>query len=181
MKLFSILILSVALLFTTSCTRQINPNIYQAGAVGEASQAYRGTIIGLRSVHIDESERLSQNTMGGGLGAVAGGVLGSQIGGGKKAHVIGALAGALAGGMGGAYLQDKMGHQEGIEYTVELKNGKIMTVVQGPENVYAIEQPILVIISNKGRSRIIPAPTNGESLTKRQTKKECKERKKGKK
>lgn len=166
MKILSVLLCAFVLLSTTSCTRKINPNIYKAGAVGEASTTYRGVVIGTRTVQVDETEHFGENTTGGAVGAIGGGLIGSQIGGGTTAPIIGALAGALAGGLGGAYLQEQMGSQAGIEYTVELTSGKIMTVVQGPENVYAVGQPVLVIVSKKGRSRIVPDQTGGKSYAK---------------
>jgi len=151
-------------LVVSSCTRRISPNTYSAASVGEASQTFRGVVIGLRQIEVKEAERLQDNSMGMGVGALAGGALGSQIGSGTSANVVGAVVGALAGGTAGTFLQDSMGTQDGIEYTVQLDNGRAMTVVQGPESPVSVGQRVLVIISQAGRSRVVadssahPAP-----------------------
>lgn len=155
-RYFSYGLCLLLLLVATSCTRRISPNTYSAASVGEASQTFRGTVIGLRQVEVKEAERLQDNSLGMGVGALAGGALGSQVGSGHSAGVVGAVVGALAGGTAGTYLQDSMGTQEAIEYTVQLTNGRVMTVVQGPENALSVGQRVFVMISHEGRSRVVP-------------------------
>ncbi|MAP25174.1 MAG: hypothetical protein CMM87_06560 [Rickettsiales bacterium] len=148
-------VLTITLLLLPGCARRISQNYYSAASVGEAAHTYKGTIISARRVEVGEAERLQDNTTGLAVGGIAGGVAGSQIGSGSGS-VLAAAGGAILGGLAGAYAQDELSRQAAVEYSVQLTNGQIMTVVQGAEEVYQAGQPVLVIVSKKGRSRIVP-------------------------
>jgi outer membrane lipoprotein SlyB len=147
-------ILCISALLLTSCERNINSNAYTAASVGEASFSYQGSIISVRQVLVQGSDELGGNTMGMGLGAVGGGVVGNQFGkgGGNLAATIG---GAIAGGVLGAMADKKLKEQNGFEYVVKLTNGQIMTVVQGLDTAFGVGQRVIVIVSNDGRSRVV--------------------------
>ncbi|PLX29403.1 MAG: hypothetical protein C0582_05865 [Alphaproteobacteria bacterium] len=150
----------VAILLMPGCARRISQNYYSSASVGEAAHTYKGTIISARKIEVGEAERLQDNTTGMAVGGIAGGVAGSQIGKGSGS-VLAAAGGALLGGLAGSYAQDELSRQSGVEYSVQLTNGQIMTVVQGDEEVYQPGQAVLVIVSKKGRSRIVPDQTAG--------------------
>ena len=150
----------VAILLMPGCARLISQNYYSSASVGEAAHTYKGTIISARKIEVGEAERLQDNTTGMAVGGIAGGVAGSQIGKGSGS-VLAAAGGALLGGLAGSYAQDELSRQSGVEYSVQLTNGQIMTVVQGDEEVYQPGQAVLVIVSKKGRSRIVPDQTAG--------------------
>ncbi len=140
------------------CARQISSNVYSEKHVGEASRSFRGIIVGVRDIQVERKEKLDENTAGLIGGGLAGGVLGTQFGGGRGQLATTAL-GALAGAAGGALLQKELEKQEGIEYSVELTNGEIRTVVQGPEPRLSNGQNVLVMVSHNGRSRVVPDHT----------------------
>ena len=148
--------LIAGLLLTSGCARRISQNYYSSTSVGEAAHTYKGVIISARKVEVGEAERLQDNSLGLGAGALAGGIAGSQIGQGSTAALLGGAGGALLGGIAGSYIQDGLSSQTGMEYSVQLDNSQIMTVVQGDEEVYQAGQRVLVIVSKKGRSRIVP-------------------------
>ena len=148
-------VLTIALLLMPGCARRISQNYYSAASVGEAAHTYKGTIISARRVEVGEAERLQDNTTGLAVGGIAGGVAGSQIGSGSGS-VLAAAGGAILGGLAGSYAQDELSRQAAVEYSVQLTNGQIMTVVQGADEVYQAGQAVLVIVSKKGRSRIVP-------------------------
>jgi outer membrane lipoprotein SlyB len=143
-------------LVATGCARQISPNVYKASAVGEVSHTYRGVIINARQVQVEQGESLEDNATGIGLGAIAGGLVGSQIGSGTSSLIAGTALGAIAGGVGGAFVEKNLKSQDGMEYTVQLNNGQIVTVVQGMDVIYTVGQPVFVISSTDGRSRVVP-------------------------
>ena len=156
MSRFLFCTLALSFVFMQGCARRISANTYHAGHVGEASETYRGVVVSKRVVTVQEAERMQDNTTGMIGGGLAGGVLGSMIG---KGHgsTLGALAGAAAGATGGAFLQDHLGTQDGIEYVVRLENGRMMTVVQGPDVSVGVGQKVLIMVSHTGRSRVVPA------------------------
>jgi outer membrane lipoprotein SlyB len=145
---------SLAVLALSGCARNINPNVYSEKHVGEASMTYQGVITSARPVEIAGGEKLEENTAGIGIGALAGGVAGNQIGkgGGNLAATAG---GAILGGVAGAFAQKALTEQSAMEYVVQLNNGSMMTVVQGPENQLSAGQRVLVMVSNDGRSRVV--------------------------
>jgi outer membrane lipoprotein SlyB len=146
---------SLAALALSGCARNINPNVYSEKHVGEASMTYQGVIASARPVEIAGSEKLEENTAGMGMGALAGGVAGYQIGKGGG-NVAATAGGALLGGLAGAFAQKALTEQSAMEYVVQLTNGSMMTVVQGPENQLSPGQRVLVMVSNDGRSRVVP-------------------------
>lgn len=150
----SLFFVSAIALSVSACGRTINSNEYHSAAVGEVAHTYKGTIDSARQVTVTEHERLQENQAGIVGGALAGGVLGHQVGKGKG-NVAATVAGALAGGAAGAYAERALGTQQGYEYTVRLEDGRYLTVVQGLDNRFNIGQKVKVIVSHKGRSRIV--------------------------
>ena len=146
--------LAVAIL-SSGCARRISSNTYHADHVGEASFSYQGTVVSVRKVTVKEAERMQDNTTGMVAGGLGGAVLGSTIGKGTGQGVA-AIGGGLLGATAGAFLQDYLGTQDGIEYVVRLTNGQIMTVVQAPDNPLSVGQRVLVIVGDAGRSRVVP-------------------------
>jgi outer membrane lipoprotein SlyB len=163
LKFSNFILLSAVLSLTTSCARQISPNVYSADSVGEASRTYSGVIISLRTVEVQDKERLEENGLGLMGGAMAGGLTGSLIGGGRG-NVAATGVGAVLGSVGGMLLEKEIKKQSGIEYIVRLADGSAMTVVQGVENPLPVGQRVLVIVSHKGRSRIVPDTGMGDPI-----------------
>jgi outer membrane lipoprotein SlyB len=154
---------SLAILALSGCARNINPNVYSEKHVGEASMTYQGVIVSARAVEITGGEKLEENAAGIGLGAIAGGVLGNQIGQGGG-NVAATAGGAILGGVAGAFAQQALTAQNAMEYIVQLTNGSMMTVVQGPEVQLSPGQRVLVMVSHDGRSRVVPDQSPVQSV-----------------
>lgn len=143
----NILLLAVASLLFTSCVRQISPNVYSSRQVGEASMTYSGCIVNVRPVCVQQ-QGAGVGTLAGG---VAGGALGSAVGRGCFAPTaIGAIVGAVAG----TAIEQDATRQTGLEYVIQLDNGQLMTVVQGCDQFFQCGEPVYVIMSSTGRSRV---------------------------
>lgn len=150
----SLLFVSALTLSISACGRTIGSNEYHSRAVGEVSHTYKGVIDNVRQVTVSEHERLQENQAGILGGALAGGVLGHQVGKGRG-NAAATVAGALAGGAAGAYAERALGTQQGYEYTVHLNDGRYVTVVQGLDSKFYVGQKVMVISSHRGRSRIV--------------------------
>lgn len=156
---FSKILLAVFLLPATltlsNCARNIGAGTYTADHVGEAMTTYSGVIIAKRQVNVQEGEKLQNNTLGLVGGGVAGGVLGSTLG---KGHgkTLAVLGGAAAGALAGGYAQQALSQQTALEYTVQLDDGTLKTVVQGMDVNLNTGQRVLLHVGHKGRSRIVP-------------------------
>jgi outer membrane lipoprotein SlyB len=93
------------------------------------------------------------------LGAVAGGALGHQFGGGK-ARIVAQVVGSLGGGAIGGGVQKKLASQDGQMITVSLANGVAVGVTQ-PVNA-ALRIGDCVRIDGSGQSaRVVPASCAG--------------------
>lgn len=148
-KIALILFSSISL---TACARPISGDSYTPRQVGEASFTYQGFVRSVREVVVESGKSLSENEVGVIGGGVAGGALGSLAGRGKFfPTAIGAVAGAVAGSM----IERDLKKQVALEYVVQLYDGNLMTVVQGPDDAFDIGQPVYVVISQTGRSRIV--------------------------
>lgn len=162
-KLFSLIVLIVAPALLSSCARQISSGTYVDSHVGEASRTFRGTVINVRQVRVEGSEKLQDNTAGALIGGGAGALAGAQFGGGHG-QLAAAGAGALLGGVLGALGQKELSSQEGFEYVIELSNGEMRTIVQGLDHALSVGQKVLLMVSNDGRSRVVPDTSSAPRL-----------------
>lgn len=113
-----LLIPTLALTLTlglTACAPNISPDVVSASNANEMQTAVEGVIVSKRVVTV----KGDSNLLGTGIGAVAGGIAGSTIGGGRG-QMLATLGGAVLGGAAGNIAQDKLTSQQGIEYVVKL-------------------------------------------------------------
>lgn len=137
----------------SSCARQISSDVYSAQQVGEVSYTHPGVIRSFREVTVEHGEQLQDNTMGIAGGGIAGGVIGNAAG---RGNFVPTALGAVAGAVAGSFVEKKLKEQSAIEYIVQLDNGSLMTLVQGKDQIFSVGQPVYVIVSAGGRSRITP-------------------------
>jgi outer membrane lipoprotein SlyB len=147
-----IITLSTALLLN-GCARNISPHAYSDTTVGEATRTFRGTIVSVRTVQVGP-EQLENNLVGAGIGGVAGGLLGNQLGKGKG-NIATTAGGAILGALAGSYAEKELKTQDAFEYVVELQNGEMRTVVQGMDVRFNPGQRVLLMVAQRGRSRIV--------------------------
>lgn len=149
----SLLLLIISFTALTSCIRQISPNAYTTRQVGEMSFTYSGIVRNIRAVYVNSGDELENNDAGITGGAIAGGLFGNAIG---RGDLLPTAAGAFAGAITGSLIERQIKQQVAFEYVVEMGDGGLITLVQGAENCLSIGQPVYVITSTNGRSRIIP-------------------------
>lgn len=147
-------IAAVSATLVTGCARQISPDVYKAGHVGETSNTYAGRIVSARQVLVEDQEYLEDNKMGLLGGGILGGVLGNQMGKGLG-NTLATGAGLAAGAAAGAMVEKEAKKQYGMEYVVQLDNGSMVTIVQGAP-AFAVGTRVYVMKSHNGRSRIQP-------------------------
>jgi len=153
-KFITLTLLGLSTVAMVACAPRIGGNDYSVQGAGEASRTIRGTVVALRSVNIS-AQKENQPGVGALAGAVAGGVIGTQFGGGRGRIATTGL-GALAGAGAGHFAERLMTDQEGIEYQVQADNGELLTIAQGKDPMMSVGQRVLVIMSHKDRSRIVP-------------------------
>ena len=150
MSKYALFLILPLMLLTVSCASDIGVSQYDTSGVGEVSRAVKGTVVNVRQVRVTSND----NNAGTLIGAAAGGVAGSLIGGGDTAHILGAIGGATLGGIAGDAAQSGLSAQTGYEYVIELDNGSMVTVTQGSDVLLTPGQRCIVLYGN--RARVIP-------------------------
>lgn len=124
-KIYSAVLLGVAML--TGCAQTgMTGTTYTRGETRQAQTVQFGTVESVTPVMIEAG---GSNTAGTVTGAVVGGLLGRQIGGGSGRDIATA-AGAVAGGVAGSHIQQNTSRRQGVELTVRLEKGGLVSVVQ---------------------------------------------------
>ncbi len=140
------IVLTLAL---AGCATGIGANDYRYSHVGAVARVDEGTVVASRPIIVES------NGKGGTLaGAVVGGLVGSQFGGGRDEQAIGAVIGAVAGGAAGNAIDKSANSQHGIAYTIRLRSGELVSITQGEGYVIPNGAPVLVEYGE--RARVIP-------------------------
>ena len=116
----------VALTLTLGgCVSNLSGDSYSRDEARKVQTVRLGTIEMLRPVKIEGTK----TPIGGGAGAVVGGIGGSTIGGGRGSAVA-AVIGAVAGGLLGAMTEEGLTRTQGVEITVREDDGTLRAYVQ---------------------------------------------------
>lgn len=149
MKLF---IFSIAILpfFFASCAQDsLTGDNYTRGEARQAQSVHRGTITSIRNVKIE-----GNSTGGAILGAVAGGLLGNQVGSGSGRDAA-TVGGAAAGGIAGSHIGKAVTSRAGLEIQVDLDNAGSVSIVQevNPREPFQVGDRVRVL-GNGRRARV---------------------------
>lgn len=123
-------------------------NTYTSRDVGQVIETSQGRVLSSRPVEIRSDE-------GGVAGPLAGGAIGGATGltiGSGSGNVLATVLGAAAGAGLGYLAESELRSGEGIEYIVELEDGRVVTLVQNrAENETPISDgaPVLVQFGNE--------------------------------
>lgn len=142
----------LALVAVGGCKRDVSPDSYSVGSVGQVNRVVRGVIISARPVDI-EGTRGVGTLAGAGIGGTAGTALGDST----EASIIGAIGGAVIGGVVGATVEEGVTSQVGIEYVIEAENGALLTIVQGEED--PLQPGARVLVMYGSRAKVIADPS----------------------
>ena len=122
---------------------------YGEGSSTQVSQTDRfGTIARLESIQVDNNYKLGVGTA---AGAVAGGILGSEMGDSTTATV----AGAVLGGLAGTVAESKMRKQDAQRVTVNMSTGGTLTIVQ-PSDTRLRERMNVRVEGSGVNARVVP-------------------------
>jgi len=107
------------------CTSNLTGDSYSRDDARRVQQVRMGTIESLRPVKIEGTK----TPIGGGAGAIVGGVAGSAVGGGRGS-IVAAVLGAVAGGLAGSAAEEGLTRTQGVEITVREDDGSMRAYVQ---------------------------------------------------
>ncbi|MFZ5556246.1 MAG: glycine zipper 2TM domain-containing protein [Pseudomonadota bacterium] len=118
---------------------------------GEPETARYGKVTGLEVIQVDKDYQFGVGTV---AGAVAGGILGHQFGGGSGKTLL-TIGGALAGAAAGTAAESKLNKQDAQKVTVAMQTGGSVTIVQPVDSRLKNGMPVRVIGSG-GTARVVP-------------------------
>ena len=156
-RLSAVLVLTLAL---GACASS-GSDTYTAEDVGKVISTAEGTVVTSREVDIEGKT----GPIGALAGGAAGGATGYGLSGGSGAlTVLGAVAGAGVGYLVESVVNDGTG----IEYVIQMEDGRTVTLVQNKES--SDEQPIkdgqpVLIQYGDTYTRVIPLPQNLDSAS----------------
>jgi outer membrane lipoprotein SlyB len=126
----------------TVANHSIDSNVYSPGSAQHAQSVEYGTVEGIKAARVE-----GEGYIGTGMGAVVGGLAGTNVGQGRG-QIVGVLAGALIGATAGKALDKKTGSQDAQEILVRRANGALMSVVQGNDQVLKVGDRVAIIQDN---------------------------------
>ena len=137
-------------LIAVGCASSMSGSTYSRDQAQKVQTVHEGEVIMVREVLIEGTKS--------GLGGLAGGVmglaLGSTIGGGSGKGVAMA-AGTIAGAAAGAAIEEGATRRTGLEITVKLDNGQVVSIVQAADEKFDEGDLVRVLRRPDGSARVI--------------------------
>lgn len=118
----------VAVLGLTGCATAPGGASFDRSETRRAMTVEYGTVDSVRFVRIEGTRSM----VGPLAGAAVGGLAGSAVGGGTG-RSIATVLGAVAGGVAGSAIENQATSMPGVEVTVRLQNGQLISIVQADE------------------------------------------------
>jgi outer membrane lipoprotein SlyB len=151
----SLAFLLVASLLVAGCARS-SSSTYEAVDVGRTIETAQGAIVASRPVQIKGEPGKAGPVAGAAIGGAGTGLAMGGASGSGWAAILGAVIGAGIGYVA----EQQMSNREGIEYIVQMDDGRTVTIVQNreeEEQPLADGTPVLVQYSGK-YTRVLAAP-----------------------
>ncbi len=145
---FSLLAI-VMTLSLAGCASSRSANVYSRDQARTAHTVQFGTVQAVQQVLIEGTK----SNLGTATGGVAGGVLGSTVGGGSG-RTLATVGGAIAGGLAGAAIEEQATRRAGLEITVQLYSGQTLVVVQEADEQFYPGERVRLISGSDGTTRV---------------------------
>ncbi|MGC2856689.1 glycine zipper 2TM domain-containing protein [Novispirillum sp. DQ9] len=132
---------------------------YDRAEMGRPMTLDSGTVVSVREVRVKGTE----SQVGTGVGAVAGGIAGYQLGGESWINALGAVGGAVIGGLAGSAAERGLTADTAQEIIVQRSDGTSVAVVQKPGD-YVLAPGQRVVIVRGDATRVVPADQYGAAI-----------------
>ncbi len=148
MRTTQLLIVSLLSLFLAACASSNSGSVYSRDDARKIQTVRTGVVESVRQVKLEGTKSPVGTVAGGAVGGIAG----SAVGGGRGS-MIAAVIGAVAGGLAGSALEEGVTRKDGLEITVKLDGGGLVSVVQEADEVFNAGDKVRLIESS-GTTRI---------------------------
>ncbi|MDN3522491.1 glycine zipper 2TM domain-containing protein [Halomonas ramblicola] len=142
-RLLPIIALGALTLVGCANTAPMGGNVYSSNQVGAEQTVRFGTIQALRQVQVQADSRAG-GIVGTGGGAVIGGLLGNQVGGGSGRRLATA-AGVIGGAVAGSRIEESSNRVTAWEMEIRRDDGMNVVVVQKADQNFQVGQRVRLI------------------------------------
>lgn len=136
--------LTLILIFTAlvlgGCAASMSGGAYSRGQARQVEDVKMATVESVRDIQIEGTKTP--------IGAGAGAIIGSVMGGNSRSRnvsAIGGVVGGVVGGMAGAAAEEGITRQSGYEITVKFDDGKMIAVAQGADEKFSVGDRVRVL------------------------------------
>jgi len=139
----------IAAAFLSGCVSSKSGEVYSRKQTRQAMKVQLGTVESVKEVKVEGSKS--------GLGAITGGIIGGVAGstvGKGRGSTLAALGGAAGGALLGNMAEEKLTKFDGLEITVKLDNGEVISVVQANDVMFAAGDRVRVLTASDGTTRV---------------------------
>ena len=151
MPVRNILMLAAALA-AAACATPSSGRIYSREEARVAWDVKYGEVVSVDDAVIEGSRSA--------LGRIGGGYVGYEagrtVGGGSGRRIAGA-AGAVAGAIAGSAIEERATREEAWQFTVELEDGRTISIVQARDQSFAVGERVRVYTRRDGAARVAKA------------------------
>ncbi|MFG6667914.1 glycine zipper 2TM domain-containing protein [Halomonas sp. HNIBRBA4712] len=149
-RLLPVAALSLLTLAGCANTAPYSGDVYRGNQAQTGQSVSYGTIVAVRPVQIQADSRAG-GLLGTGGGAVLGGLLGSQVGGGTGRQLA-TVAGAIGGSVAGSSVEDRANRVRALEMEIRRDDGTDVVVVQRADRQFQAGQRVRLIGSGGNMS-----------------------------
>jgi outer membrane lipoprotein SlyB len=149
MKRIGLLIAASVIAVLGGCAPSQSGSVYSRDRVGQEQTVRTGVVDSVRQVQIEGT----RSGIGPVAGAVVGGIAGSTVGQGKGSAVA-AVLGSVAGGVAGQAAEQGATRKAGVEITVKLDGGSLITIAQEADDTTFSVGDRVRVLSGGGVSRV---------------------------
>lgn len=138
-------LVAIGMLTLAGCanTSTMGGDVYRGGQAQTAQTVTFGTITALRPVQIQADSRMG-GLIGTGGGAVIGGLLGNQVGGGSGRQLATA-AGVIGGAVAGSAAEESVNRVRAWEMEIRRDDGQNVVIVQKADRNFQVGQRVRII------------------------------------
>ncbi|NQZ33625.1 MAG: glycine zipper 2TM domain-containing protein [Oceanospirillaceae bacterium] len=139
----NITLLFASVILLAGCASNLTGDNYSAAEARKVQSVEFGRVIAERPVVIDGRQN---GILGTAAGGILGGVIASNVGGGKGRDIATGI-GAIIGGILGQQVEEKATRKQGQEITVQLDSGETLSIVQqiSQANFFAVNDRVKVL------------------------------------
>ena len=146
--------LSVVSLCALAACSTTSPDVIKPGDAQRLSQVADGVVLNVRPVVVEGS----QSGIGGGTGAVIGGIAGAGGTSNPRGSAMAGVAGAVVGAVVGTAVERFGTREDAVEILLQLSTGERRAIVQAEGNETFKPGDAVILVTTGGKTRVMLAP-----------------------